>query len=464
MADSKKEVKAGAFYLAGNIVSKAVAFLTIPVFTRLLTTSEYGIVNTYSSWVQIVSVIMTLSLFNSFRTAVVEKKDDFDAYCASVLRLGGIFSILWTAAAVIGIFVSPVLRKIWWMVICCIIQAYGTFCVALMSTRYMLLFRYKKRAVFMIVPNTACAAMAVILLLANRHDRCFWRITAYVAVYAAFILISLWVMRKEKTDVRHWSYAVRYSLPLVLHGLSLIILSASDRIMITHMRGPSESGIYSLAYNLGLIATAVISSIEGIWLPWFIKKMKDGKTEEINEKAAYLIENAAAVTVIVMLTAPELLQVMSPDRYWPGKPVVFPVIAASYIVFLYDIVVNVEYQAKATKEIAVNTAAAAVFNIALNFIFIPRYGAVAAAYTTAASYIFSMAMHMRSARRYCSGIFPLGRYAACHLAVAVFAVLGSLTRDIRFAAVRWPAAAVLSGIYLFMMFAKKRFVALQIRI
>ena len=134
MADGKKEVKAGAFYLAGNIVSKAVAFLTIPVFTRLLTTSEYGIVNTYSSWVQIVSVIMTLSLFNSFRTAVVEKKDDFDAYCASVLRLGGIFSILWTAAAVIGILVSPVLREIWWMVICCIIQAYGTFCVTLMST------------------------------------------------------------------------------------------------------------------------------------------------------------------------------------------------------------------------------------------------------------------------------------------------------------------------------------------
>ena len=58
-------VKIGTLYLIGNIFNKAIAFITIPIFTRLLTTEEYGIVNTYTSWASILMVIVGLSLGNS---------------------------------------------------------------------------------------------------------------------------------------------------------------------------------------------------------------------------------------------------------------------------------------------------------------------------------------------------------------------------------------------------------------
>ena len=50
-----------------------------------------------------------------------------------------------------------------------------------------------------------------------------------------------------------------------------------------------------------------------------------------------------------MLVAPEILQIMASEQYWSGKPIIFPVVVASYIMFLYDLAVNVEYQCKATK-------------------------------------------------------------------------------------------------------------------
>lgn len=58
--------------MVGNLFNKALAFFTIPIFTRLLTTSEYGIAQTYLSWVSILTLIVGLSLGNSIRTAYVD--------------------------------------------------------------------------------------------------------------------------------------------------------------------------------------------------------------------------------------------------------------------------------------------------------------------------------------------------------------------------------------------------------
>ena len=442
----KKDVNAGLLYLIGNMSTKAVAFLTVPIFTRLLTAAEYGVVSTYTSWVQIASVIVTLSLYNSFRIAYVEKGKEFGSYCASVLRLGGILSLAWGMAAVLLSLL--VMRDIAWMVPCCIIQAYGTFCVTAMSTRYMLEFRYRKRTAYMVIPNAACALLAVFLLATHEKDRVFWRITAYATVYAVFILFTLWTTRKDRTDTGYWHYAVRYSLPLVFHGLSLVVLSSSDRIMITHFAGAQESGIYSLAYNIGLVSLAVISSVEGVWVPWFIRKLKEEKIEDINCRAKSLIEMVSVIVTGIMLTAPEILQVMAPEKYWGGKPVIYPIVAAAYIMFLYDLAVNVEYQTKKTKMIALNTCMAALANILLNLLFIPRFGAVAAAYTTVAAYLLSWAFHYHCARKSCPGIFPASVYGRSAAAVAAASVAGNFIYGERYAAARWASAAAIGIIYI----------------
>ena len=112
-----------------------------------------------------------------------------------------------------------------------------------------------------------------------------------------------------------------------------------------------------------------------------------------------------------MLVAPEVLQIMAPKEYWSGTTMIFPIVVASYIMFLYDLAVNVEYQFKATKKIASNTMMAAAINVGLNLIFIPIFGAIAAAYTTVVAYLFSMLLHYYYAKKYVPGIFPLKKYS-----------------------------------------------------
>lgn len=90
----KKILKAGTLYFIGNIFDKAVAFITVPIFTRMLSTSDYGVTTTYLSWVSILTVIITLSLGNSIRTAVVDFESDKDGYLSSIFALGTISAII----------------------------------------------------------------------------------------------------------------------------------------------------------------------------------------------------------------------------------------------------------------------------------------------------------------------------------------------------------------------------------
>ena len=456
-----ESVKASGLYLIGNMASKAMAFLTIPIFTRLLTTSEYGIVNTYLAWVQIATIVAELSLHNSFRKAYADYRQDFDAYCASTLRLGGLLFLNSLVMATAAILLLPQLRPMAWLIYCGLLHAFGIFCVTSMSTQYMMQFQYRKRSIYMIVPNVACALLSVLVLLMMTSQRYVGRILVYVFVYVLFAVISYVTTAKHKTNRSYWRYALRYSLPLVFHGLSLVVLSSSDRIMITSLYSVAESGIYSLVYNIGMLTTAVMLSLSGLWVPWFTKRLKENQIAEINHKAVYLVENMTVIVAVFMLVSPEIIKLISTSDYWSGTAIITPIILAAYIMSLYSLAVNVEYQYGATRQIALNSCIAAALNLGLNALFIPKYGAAAAAYTTVAAYTLSLLVHTFFAKKLCRGIFPVRKYLLYIAGVVLVSVLCVL--GLEYSIVRLTIAAGLASGYFYLMFARKRFIALQIK-
>ena len=91
-----KSIRASVFYFIGNIFDKAIAFITVPIFTRLLSTADYGITSTYLSWVSVLSVVITLSLGESARNGVVEYSNDKDSFMSSIISLGTISALVIT--------------------------------------------------------------------------------------------------------------------------------------------------------------------------------------------------------------------------------------------------------------------------------------------------------------------------------------------------------------------------------
>ena len=84
--------KASVFYLIGNLFNKGFAFLTVPVFTRILSTTDYGIVTTYNSWIGILSMVMGFAIYMGIRAAFIdytEYVDDFVSVSTTFTLISG---------------------------------------------------------------------------------------------------------------------------------------------------------------------------------------------------------------------------------------------------------------------------------------------------------------------------------------------------------------------------------------
>lgn len=71
----KDFAEAGALYFIATLFNKGIGFVTVPIFSRILTTSDYGTVTTFNSWVSMISVFISLALYNAVRNSFVDMDD-----------------------------------------------------------------------------------------------------------------------------------------------------------------------------------------------------------------------------------------------------------------------------------------------------------------------------------------------------------------------------------------------------
>ena len=405
--------KAGTFYFIGNIFNKGISFLTVPVFTRILSTADYGIVTTYNSWIGILSMIVGFALHMSVRMAAVDYKDKLDDFMSSIILFVTLTSFGITAVVAGGIKLLHIDVNIV-LVIICMLQAYASATIEDYSNYLMMKYEYKARTALMILPNLISVILSVYMIkYVLESDLYMGRIipTAVVTIFFGLVTVCITLKKgKFRINKEYIKYAMAISAPLILHGIALNILSQSDRIMITSLAGAAQTGIYSLIYNFSMIATVITTTLEGIWVPWFINKLKLNSRDEINMVAKDYINLMTYAMVALILVAPEVVKILANESYWEGISIIPPVVLANYVIFAYSLYVNIEHYYKKTPYITVNTIIAAASNIVSNFIFIPKYGYVAAAYTTLASYLISFVLHSRYARKLEPNLYPLGQF------------------------------------------------------
>ena len=178
-----------------------------------------------------------------------------------------------------------------------------------------------------------------------------------------------------------------------------------------------------------------------------IKGFTEKKISNINKYAVDYIHLMTYIMIGLIMVGPEIVQILADARYWEGIKIIPPVVLANYIIFVYTMYVNVEHFHKKTVFITINTVIAAVSNLILNFIFIPYFGYVAAAYTTLVSYIIALLLHARYSKRLEKKLYPIKLFlpSLLHIlaAVAVFYVFMDMP------AVRWGAVAVYLGVMAF---------------
>lgn len=441
----KSVIKNGALYFIGNIFNKAIGFITIPIFTRMMTTAEYGIVNTYNSWVLILTCVVGLSLGYTIRNAYVDYPDELGEYISSAFTLAFVNFVL------IFVLTQLVLLRInlpGTLVTICLIESFSGFVVNAIIVRYVMEEKVAKRVALLIFPNLIGAVMSIFLISVIESEKYYGRIISTcmcTTAFAIFILLFYWIRYRKFFNRKYWKYALMISLPLILHAISVNILNTSDRTIITMYRGASETGIYSLIYSVGWAINVVTSSAEAIWVPKFTNALVVRDYDTINRQIKIYTYIVLFAFCGLLTVAPEMVSLMGGTEYKPGIIFIVPIIASLFTLFIYSIYAHIEFFYKKTSMLAVSTVTAALLNLGLNFIFVPKYGGMAAALTTLVSYIVSLMLHRRTAKKLDDKIAPDSLF---FFPVAVFAISCIVTFLFReMIIMRWVVMIGLGAMY-----------------
>lgn len=387
-------VKSAVVYTISNIVTRGLAIITVPIFTRIMTTAQIGQVNLYNSWYGMISAFATLSLTSGgFSVAMKEFDKERDQYLSSILTLTSSIALLisliyfvnpafWNSITglptvfmiliLIGLLVAPA-RDFWFA-----------------RQRYE--YKYKLSGLISIVSAIVAAAISVFAVLhtSDPNKTAEVRLVSnYIVVYGVALCLWLYIFIKGKklVDIQYWKFSLALSIPLIGYSIASQILSTADRIMIGKLVDESSVGIYGTIYSVSSIFTMVWTAINASFVPYLYQNIDKKEDNSVRKISFTLITAYAFVAVFLVLVAPEIVRILATKEYYEAIYIMPPIAAGVFLTSVSNMYSNVLLYLKSSKHIMYAAMIAAAANVGLNYVFIIAYGYVAAAYTTMACYM-----------------------------------------------------------------------------
>ena len=391
------QVRASLWFLVCTFMQKAISVISTPIFTRLLTTEQYGEYNVYQSWLGIITVIVTLNISAGFfLQGMVKYEKDADVYASTMQGLTLALCTAWTVIYFIfrGFF-NPLLNLNTPQMLYMLIIIWTTAAFYFWSTEQRVKYQYRLMVGIIAIVAFAQPALGVVLVIFSDADykataRILGIVIANLAAYSWCFFIQM-KRGKKFFSKKYWIYALKFNLPLVPHYLSQTVLYNADRIMISRYISESKAGIYSLAYSVAVLMTMVNASLNQTLGPWVYRKIKERKVKEIAgvEYSAMLI--IAAANILLIMLAPEAIAIFAPPEYSEAIWVVPPVAMGMFFMFMYDMFAAFQFYFEKSWFIMLASVIGAALNIVLNYFFIsPQWlnlGYMAAGYTTLICYM-----------------------------------------------------------------------------
>lgn len=397
-------VKASIAFFIASIVTKGIAYITTPLYTRLLSAEEYGQVTIYYTWMHLFGIIAMFCLsYGVFNNGMVDYPDQRDEYSFSMLVLSNAITLCFSG---ILLCVYPLIREavgldipfLLLMLIVFLFQPAYSF----WSSRQRYEFRYKWTVVWSIASAFLSPLVAILLIVFTDNDSLYARIfgaeITLILIYIGFYIYLAW-KAKGKINTAFWKIALKFNLPLIPHYLSTYLLSSSDKLMISSIVGDEATAYYSVAYSVAAIVTVFWTAVNSSLIPHTYTNCKNKNFKAISDVTTPILTAFALVCGLVILMAPEVVSIMATDDYFAAVYVIPPVVGGVFFQVHYYLYANVVFYFKSPKYVMFASISAAALNILLNYIFINRFGYLAAGYTTLVSYLLQAALDYFAMRK-----------------------------------------------------------------
>lgn len=462
----RKDNTQAAFNILSQLILNGTNFVLIMIFTRFLSTSDYGIVSLFQAYALFFTIIVGLNVQGSIGTAFVHiNEKEQNNYLSSIMLLAVIFFCIITAISIILIqpfkqfseLSSP-------LIILMLCYSFGTFAFNFVNIKYV----YLRKSQFSCLIALIIALSMIILSWVGVRNQEKLGIQPYVLrilsitipylICACYVVVTIFFKGNPFIGLKkYWIFCLPICIPLVFHGISQIILGQTDKIMIQKLLNDNGLvGIYSFIVTFVHVLNSVYTALNNTWVPIYYDYTKNKEFDMIEKRSGRYCNLFLCLCIGFMFVSPELVKIFADSNYWSGIKLIPLIVLSVFFTFLYSFAVNYELYFRKTKWIAVGTSLAALSNIVLNALFIPKFKLIGAAVATLLSYLLLFVFHQLcafaiktdSAYPYKLNFF-IKRIAVIFIAIFIF----GLTRNIFI--VRW-LITVIVGFYLLLNIKKNR--------
>lgn len=376
----------GFIYSLNNLITRSIAVLLLPLYTRVLSPADYGLLEIVTVITGLVNVVISLEIGqglarNYAETTLANEKTALASTALMFSLLASGFLVVTTC-----LIPSPVLERILGrqydtnliVVILLIIIGAGIFQQIQNQLRAGL--NSKEYAISGLASFFANVIITLYLLFVVHAGiiGVFWGIVFGNTVGT---LLGIYYDREHIRgvfDCDKLRQMLAFSIPLVPSSLGVYIGLYIDRIMINEYLTLSDLGLYSIGFRVASVVTLLLTGFQRALVPLVFRHYKDPNTPgELAALFKYFATGALLLILLISLFAREILYIFTTPAYFGARSVIPLLVPAIVFSGMYFLAPGLGI-AKKTKTIAAINIFAAVLSIALNYIFIPRFGIVGA--------------------------------------------------------------------------------------
>lgn len=406
-------------YMPAQVVPGIVGFVSIPIITRLFLPQEYGNYSLVMATVMVLTTLLgwlTMSIIRFYPAYERDKKLDY--FFGSIINLT--FITIFALVLIFIIFLLSIKTYLSSNLYLLMFIGVGIFIVTAIFNVLQHILRSKRQvgfySGFAIWKSVSGLALGLILIVLCKFG--IEGLLLGIILGVGIILPLLWKNSVGKASIKNLKVNLtfakemaKYSFPLVVGNLAAWVLSLSDRYVIELFRSSQEVGVYSASYNISnhsvMLITTLFMLASGPILMDIGEKKGIAKCKEFSTKVTryYLMLCIPSVIGLCVLSKP-IMDIMTGEQYFEGYNI-FPFVTSGILLLGLQKRFNdglLLY--KKTNLIAFSIVSSGLLNLALNFLFIPRYGYFAASITTLISYAFLLFLMIIFSRRLFIWKFP----------------------------------------------------------
>ncbi len=400
-------IKDSAIYAIPSIVSRGLAVILIPLYTRVLTPADFGSFDLFIAFATLVNLTVALEVsqgvarFYSTESDVMRKVAYassgfwFTAFCYAFFLIIALIASKKLSLLIMGRDGMETSFQVG------VIYIFINGIFYLIQNQFRWEFRSRHYAVVSMSVTIITAVFAVFLTYVLG-----WGLYGLLLGMAGGVLIGciygLWYLQNSFRFQFQWSRLKEmliFSAPLVPSGIAVFITLYIDRLMISHFLSVDDVGLFGIGYRLASVVGLVMIGFQGALTPLILSNYQN---EQTPRQLAVIFRGFIVFSLLIFLSlslfASEILYLMTTPDYYSATSIVIFLTPAILLSNMYIFAPGISI-AKKTYLILYINIGGAILNVALNWVLIPKFGISGAAIATLLSYAGMFFAYMRLSQK-----------------------------------------------------------------